>query len=343
MKVYANQLDNHLNSRGLAPVVLVSGDEPLQMAECCDAIRAHAQRQGYLGREVLYVETGFDWGQLMEEANALSLFAEQRILELRLPNAKPGTQGAKALQAYCAAPAPDTILLITMSKLESAATKSKWYKSLDSAGLVVQVWPIERQQLPRWIEQRMGKLGLRAGANVAEILADRVEGNLLAASQEIEKLRLLYGEGMLQAEQLLDAVADSARYDVFGLVDVALLGDAPRVAKMLQGLRGEGEEPVLILWALAREVRTMLNIAYAARQGGVSDSLLGRHRIWDKRKMAVRAALQRHNYSHWVQMLEQCAQIDRIVKGQARGNPWDELVALTMRIAGVNLPRAAGH
>lgn len=343
MKVYPNQLENHLNNRGLPAVVLVSGDEPLQMAECCDVIRACAQRQGYLGREVLHVETGFDWGQLMEEANALSLFAEQRILELRLPNAKPGTQGAKALQAYCASPAPDTILLVTMSKLESAASKSKWYKSLDGAGIVVQVWPVERQQLPRWIEQRMAKLGLRAGAEVAEMLADRVEGNLLAASQEIEKLHLLYGEGVLEAAQLLDAVADSARYDVFGLVDVALLGDAPRVAKALHGLRGEGEEPVLILWALTREVRSMLNIAYAARQGGVNDGLLARHRIWDKRKAAVRAALQRHNYSHWVQMLEQCAQIDRIVKGQARGNPWDELMALTLRITGVNLPRAAGH
>jgi len=340
VKVYANQLDNHLKNRGLSPVILVSGDEPLQMAECCDLIRAHARGLGYLGREVLHVESRFDWGELMEEANALSLFAEQRILELRLPNAKPGIQGAKALQAYCEAPAPDTILLITMGKLESAASKSKWYKSIDSAGFVVPVWPIERAQLPRWIEQRMQRVGLQPEGEVAAMLAERVEGNLLAASQEIEKLQLLFGQGGLDVDQLLASVADSARYDVFGLVDAALLGDAARVVKMLDGLRGEGEEPVLILWALTREIRTLLSVAYEGRQGGVNDALLGRHRIWDKRKRAVRAALQRYHYPRWVQMLEQCAQIDRMIKGQAAGNAWDELTSLAMRMAGVSLPRA---
>lgn len=342
MKVYANQLRNHLNKSALPAVVLVSGDEPLQMAECCDAIREVARAQGYLEREVMHVETGFDWNRLLEEANALSLFARERILELRLPNAKPGTQGGKALQEYCANPAPDTLLLITMGKLESAASKSKWYKSVDAAGLVVQVWPIERAQLPRWIEQRMRSLKLQPGPEVAEMLSDRVEGNLLAASQEIEKLRLLYGEGPISAEQLLQAVADSARYDVFGLVDSALLGDAARVNRMIEGLRAEGEEPVLMLWALAREIRTLLAIAFEGRQAGITDGLLGRHRVWDKRKAAVRAGLQRHSYPRWVQMLEQTAQIDRIIKGQAKGSPWDEITALAMRIAGVNLPRAVG-
>ncbi len=342
MKIYANQLQSHLKNRGLPAIILLSGDEPLQMAECCDMLRQQAKESGYLEREVLNVEVGFDWGQLMEQANALSLFAEKRILELRLPNAKPGTAGAKALQAYCASPAPDTILLITMSKLEAAASKSKWYKTLDSAGVVVPIWPIERAQLPRWIEQRMRAQGLQPAAEVANMLADRVEGNLLAASQEIEKLHLLYGNGLLDSQQLLDAVADSSRYDIFSLVDVVLLGDAARIIKMLEGLRGEGEEPILVLWALTREIRTLLNIAYDSRQNGLSDSLLGRYRIWDKRKAAVRAALQRHSYPRWVQMLEQCAQIDRIVKGQKRGNAWDEIVSLALRMAGVNLPRAVG-
>ncbi len=343
MKVYANQLQNHLKKGELPAVVLISGDEPLQMAESCDAIREQARNQGYLEREVMHVEAGFDWNRLLEEANTLSLFAERRILELRLPNAKPGTNGAKVLQEYCSAPAPDTILLITMSKLDGAASKSKWYKSIDNVGMVVQIWPIERPQLPRWIEQRMRSVKLQPGPEVAEMLANRVEGNLLAAAQEIEKLRLLYGEGALDAQQLLDAVADSARYDVFGLVDSAMLGDAPRVAKMLDGLRAEGEEPVLMLWAFAREIRTLLSIAFEARQGGVNDGLLSRHRIWDKRKAIVKAALQRHRYPAWVKMLEQCAAADRIIKGQAKGNPWDELTALAMRIAGVNLPRAMGH
>ncbi len=340
MKVYANQLERHLKSHGLPPVILVSGDEPLQMAECCDAIRQQARSVGYLGREVLHVEKGFDWGELAREANALSLFAEQRIIELRLTNAKPGIPGGKALQAYCAAPAPDTILLITMGKLEPAASKSKWCQAIDSAGFMVQLWPVERAQLPRWIEQRMRKVGLQPEGEVAAVLADRVEGNLLAASQEIEKLLLLIGQGRLDVAQLLSVVADSARYDVFTLVDAALLGDAARVIKIVNGLRAEGGEPVLVLWALSREIRTLLNIAYEARRGGVNDALLRRYRIWDKRKAVISSALQRYRYPHWVQMLEQCAEIDRMIKGQSPGNPWDELNALAMRMAGIRLPRA---
>ncbi len=340
MKVYANQLERHLKSHALPPVILVSGDEPLQMAECCDAIRQQARDAGYLGREVLHVEKGFDWGELEREANALSLFAEQRIIELRLSNIKPGVPGGKALQAYCAAPAPDTILLIIMGKLEPAASKSKWCQAVEQAGFMVQVWPIERAQLPRWIEQRMRKIGLQPEGEVATVLADRVEGNLLAASQEIEKLHLLIGSSRLDVEQLLSVVADSARYDVFALVDAALLGDAVRVVKIVNGLRAEGEEPVLVLWALSREIRTLLSIAYEARQGGVNDALLRRYRIWDKRKAAISSALQRHRYPHWLQMLEQCAEIDRMVKGQLQGNPWDELSALAMRMAGIRLPRA---
>jgi DNA polymerase-3 subunit delta len=164
----------------------------------------------------------------------------------------------------------------------------------------------------------------------------------LAASQEIEKLRLLHGEGMINVEQLLAAVADSARYDVFGLVDCALQGDAPRVIKMLDGLRAEGEEPILILWALTRDIRTLVTLSYEARGGNLSESLLAKHRIWDKRKALIRAALQRHTYPRWVQMLHRAGMIDRMVKGQAVGNPWDELVQLIMMMSGVRLPRAVG-
>lgn len=337
MKIYANQLQQHLK-QGLAPVYVLTGDEPLQMAECGDAIRAAARAQGYTGREVMYVEAGFDWQRLLEESRALSLFAERRILELRMPNAKPGTQGASALAEYCAQVAPDIVLLVTMGKPESEATRSKWFKALDAAGVVVQIYPVERSRLPQWIDARMRQAGLQPGAGVADMLSDRVEGNLLAAAQEIEKLRLLHGTGRIDAEQLLDAVADSARYDVFGLVDAALNGEAARVVRMLEGLRAEGEEPLGVLWVFAREIRTMAMLAHDIQGGAREDAAFTRHRVWDKRKPAVRLGLRRHNEGRWQALLRRAGRIDRIVKGQGTGDPWDELQQLALLMAGVRLP-----
>lgn len=339
MKVYANQLAAQLN-KGLAPVYLISGDEPLQLAECGDAIRAAARAQGYTGREVMHVERGFDWSELSTQASTLSLFAERRILELRFATAKPGVDGAKALTEYCARAAPDDLLLITMPKLESEATRSKWYAALDQAGVVVQVWPVEIAQLPGWIEQRMKRAGLQPGPEVVAMLAARVEGNLLAAAQEIEKLRLLHGEGRIEAEQLRAAVSDSARYDVFGLVDAALQGEAARVARILDGLRGEGEDPILVLWALAREIRALVGMAHAAHTGATVEAAMAAARVWDKRKPLVRQALARHSYPRWLMLHRRAALIDQMIKGQAAGNAWDELLQLAELMAGVRLLRA---
>ena len=341
MKLRANQLATHL-AQPLSPLYLVSGDEPFQMDEACNAIRAAALQQGYSDRQVMHVDKQFDWHSLAASADALSLFAEKRVIELRLPTAKPGDAGAKALVAYTENPPQDTLLLIVAGKLESAQTRSKWFKALEQSGVVIQIWPVEAKQLPQWIRQRMQLRGMQPTDEAVQLLADRVEGNLLAADQELEKLLLLTGGGAVDAEQVAAAVSDSARYDVFSLVDTALLGESARSVHILQGLRAEGLEPPIILWALARELRSLVNMAQAMQQGSSVEQVLAQYRVWDKRKAPVRAALQRHNSRRLQGLLWQCGDIDRMIKGLAAGKPWDELIQLTLKMAGTPLFRRTG-
>ena len=336
MKLRFEQLSEHLQ-QGLRPIYLLSGDEPLQLGEAADAIRAQARAQGFAEREVMHVEAGFDWNALAAASDTLSLFAEQRLIDLRLPSGKPGKEGGAALAEYAANPPQDTVLLITSGKLDKNAAKAKWYKALDSAGVTLQVWPVEANQLPRWVGQRMRARGLSASPEAAQLLAERVEGNLLAAAQEIEKLLLLYGESSVDAEMVEQGVADSARYDIFELVDTALLGDAPRVARIMEGLHGEGVEPILILWALVREIRALEEMAYEVEHGVSVESVMKSRWVWQKRQPAVRAGLKRHNQRRWSQLLRRSVRIDRMVKGAEPGNPRDELLQLSLLMAGVRL------
>ena len=333
MRLRAEQLHGHLE-RSLAPLYLVTGDEPLQGMEAADAVRAAARRQGFGERQVMHVDPSFDWQALLAAADNLSLFAERRLLELRMPGAKPGDAGAKALTAYAGAPPEDNLLLITCGKLDRRQQQSKWFKALEAAGVVVQVWPIDHQALPGWVERRMRSRGLTPAPEAAHLLAERVEGNLLAAAQEVEKLLLLYGEGPLSAEAVGAAVADSSRYDLFQLVDTALAGEAVRVARMMDGLRAEGAEPVLILWGLAREVRALAGLAQAVASGIPPERALTQARVWDKRKGAVRAALKRHPVGQWRRLLRRAGRADRIAKDAEQGNVWDELLQLALLIAG---------
>ena len=337
MKLRAEQLPGHL-SQGLKPIYLLSGDEPLQMMEASDAIRQQARQQGVGEREVMHTGTSsFDWNSLSAAANTLSLFAEQRLIELHLPGGKPGNEGSKALCEYAARPPQDTVLMVLSGKLDKAGMNSKWVKALDQAGVVMQFWPVKPEALPGWITQRMQTRGLQANAEAATLLAERVEGNMLAAAQEVDKLLLLYGPGHLSLEQVEQGVANSARYNVFELVDTALLGDVTRANRVLQGLYGEGIEPVLILWALLREIRTMALMAEALEQGQAIGQVLAAQRVWDNRKAAVSAALQRHRVKTWHGLLRLGGRIDRIVKGAEPGSPKDELQQLTLLIAGVRL------
>jgi DNA polymerase-3 subunit delta len=336
MRLRSEQLAAHL-AKPLLPIYLVSGDEPLQLNEATDALRAAARAQGFGEREVLQVETGFDWAALAAAGSNLSLFAERKLIELRLPSGKPGDAGAKALTAYAAAPSPDNLLLISCGKLEKQQQGSKWFKALEAAGAVVQVWPVEPRALPGWIRQRLLSRGMQPTPEAAQLLAERVEGNMLAAAQEVEKLVLLHGAGPLDGEAVRAAVADSARYDVFELADAALGGDAARCARIVEGLRGEGEEPVLILWALVREVRALALIAAEQAAGTPLDTLLQQQRVWDKRKPLYQAALKRHNLRRWRALLRRAARLDRICKGAEPGTPWDELLQFSLLMAGVRI------
>jgi DNA polymerase-3 subunit delta len=336
MQLKPEQLDGHLRKQ-LAPVYFISGDEPLRVMEAADAVRAAAREQGYSEREVLSVEAGFDWGRLDAAAGSMSLFAERRLVDLRLPGGKPGDAGGKALRAWAGQPPEDTLLLVTAGKLEPAARKSKWLQALDSAGVVVLVWPLDAQQFPAWVKRRMQQRGLEPTADAVALLAGRVEGNLLACVQEIDKLYLLRGAGPVTGEDIAEAVADSARYDVFSLVDAALAGDGVRTVRMFQGLRGEGTPSAVVLWALAKEVRQLAAMARLVAAGQAVPKVLAQYRVWQNRKAVVGRALQRlaRRDGDAARLLRRCALVDRVIKGQAAGNEWDELLQLLLQLAGL--------
>lgn len=336
MRVKPEQLKAHL-TRALAPVYLVCGDEPLQREESCDAIRAHARGKDYSEREILDVGANFDWDSLWRTTHTASLFAARRVVELRMPTGKPGNDGGEALTTYAARPAPDVILLIICPKLDAQAQSTKWFKSLEQAGVIVQIWPVEARAMPGWIEQRLRARGMLPTVAAVKILAERIEGNLLAAVQDVEKLYLLHGAAPIDIAEVNEAVMDNARFDIYDLADAALAGDALRAARIVHGLRGEGAEPVLVLWALSREIRSLVSMAYEGKKGMGLDAVLSKHRVWEKRKPIIKHALQRHKPSHWQRLLSWCARIDRVIKGAAQGNVWDELLQLSLAMAGVRL------
>jgi len=337
----ADQLARQL-AGGLSPVYFIHGDETLLVGECADAVRATARQQAYSDRQVFSADSGFDWNRLSAASDSLSLFSERRILELHLPTGKPGREGAKALCAYTERLPQDTVLLVISVKLEAAARKNKWVQALGRAGVSVPVWPVETAELPAWIERRMRAHKMRPSSDALQLIADRVEGNLLAAAQEIEKLYLLHGPGPLDLETVGELVADSARYDIFALVDAALAGDAVYAQRILAGLRGEGVEPVLVLWALSREIRSLASMARAVKGGMPLGRVLTERRVWEKRKPLISGVLQRIPGRLWWVLLQRCALIDRVIKGRAPGSAWDELLQLTLWLAGLSsLPVSA--
>lgn len=337
MKLYPEKLEAHLAGNALAPVYLLAGDEPLQVGEAADAVRAAARREGHDAREVLFVERGFDWQSLRAAGESMSLFAERRLLELRLPGGKPGDVGGKLLVELAARPPEDTILLVISGKVDK---KTKWVKALESAGVFVEFWPLDAAQLPRWIEQRMLKAGLAADRDAASLLASRVEGNLLAAAQEIDKLALLLAGTRADAAAVREAVADSARFDIFQLAETALAGDAARALRMLDALRGEGMEAVLVTWALTREIRGLTEMAFRISGGQSVDRVTAS--VWPKKRQPLVArALQRLNVRAWERLLLEVALIDRQIKGMRRGDPWQSIERLVAAMAGEPLARVA--
>lgn len=333
-KLRPEQLAQSLN-RELTQIYLVSGDDHLLVQEACDQIRAAARKADFTEREIYHADSAFDWHQLITASNSLSLFTERKIFELRIINGKPGDAGSKALIEYCQAPSADNLLLIITPKLDSSSQRSKWYKAVEAAGDTIQIWPVAPQQLPHWIHTRVQQAGLRADPEAIDLLTTRIEGNLLAAVQEIEKLKLLCKDGLITTEIVASAVADSARYDLFSLIDKALYGDSRAAVRTLQGLKSEGTEAAVVLWALAREVRTLNRIADAINRGQSFDSAAKSQGVWDKRKTLVSNAINRLKQKQLQLLLRKANHIDKAIKGLRKADSWDELMDLTLNLSGV--------
>jgi DNA polymerase III subunit delta len=318
---------------GLAPAWLVAGDEPLLVGEAADAIRARARAGGYTGRELLFVEPRFDWDRLRSELRSLSLFAERRILEIRLPQAKPGLDGSRALVAALEAPSPDVLLLVITGRIEWADRSSAWVKAFELHGACVDAEQLAPEQLPAWVEARLRRYGLEPGPDAAVLLADRCEGNLVALHQEIERLSLARGAGPLSAETVADSVADNARFHVFQLGETLLAGDAPRALRILDGLAAEGEEPTLVLWCVAEELRSILQ--WSSQGNGAPRRLFRGGR---RRRELLRTAAQRVPRTRAAELLASAARIDLLIKGSRKDEAWNALarVAAELCIAARN-------
>ncbi|MFI3196880.1 MAG: DNA polymerase III subunit delta [Methylococcaceae bacterium] len=342
MRIKPEQLGAALK-KSLVPVYFISGDEPLQLGEIADAIRKAAKKAGFANREILSAETGFEWNQLAFTADSYSLFADKKIIDLRLPSGTPGIDGSKALIAYCERLPEDTILLVTAGKIASSALKTKWLEALDKKGVVIQVWPLEGSDLIHWLQQRAEQRGLHIETEGLRILASRIEGNLLAAAQEIEKLYVLYGAANLSRQQISEAVADSSRYDVFKLMDSVLAASVGRILKILSGLRSEGVATPIVLWALTREARVLIKMKLAISQGQNREVVFKNNQIWDKRKQRVSNALSRLSDSDLNNILVLSAKADRQIKGQESGDAWETLLALCLLFASAPVMASTGY
>jgi DNA polymerase III subunit delta len=339
-------------ARRLAPAYLIAGDEPLLIQECADAIRRRAREQGFAEREVHAVERGFDWAAFTGALSSLSLFASRRLVELRLKTPAAGDGGAEVFARFAAAPPDDVVLLAIAPKLDRRALQSAWVKAFLAGGELVEVRPIEPAALPSWIQGRLRRAGLRADADAVRLLAERVEGNLLAAHQEIEKLRLLHGAGELDAEAVRSAVADSARFDIFKLADAAVAGDLARALRILAGLKAEGLAIPQVLWPLAREIRGLVRVRWLMDEGLAAPAAMQRAGVWRNRTGLVSRAVARHDGRALRLLARRVALVDRMSKGAPPGNavpllsgehaakaparcdPWAELVELVSALAG---------
>ena len=331
MQLKPTQLDTHL-AQNLAPCYLISGDEPLLVQECADAIRRAARAGGCTERQRLHISSKDDWLELGHAAGSLSLFAERKLIEVQLPSGKPGTEGSKAIQEYLAS-SPDDVLLIVSGRIDKQSQKSKWYLALDQAGVVMPIWPVSPTELPRWISDRMSSLGLTAEPDAITLLAERLEGNLLAAAQEVEKLKLLHGDHSITATMVADTVSDNARYDAFRLVDVALSGDARGAVRTLRGLKGEAVQPPVLLWAVAREVRLLADLKRDVAAGTSIDRAMQQKGVWRNRQGLVRTALNRLSGRDLAEMQTLSFQVDGSSKGFLLGEPWSLLERLLIILA----------
>lgn len=332
MRINFDQFPSHL-AGNLGAVYLISGDEPLLVMEAGDALRAAARQTGFSDRSVFHVDASFDWSQILLDSSSMSLFAEKKLIEIRMPTGKAGAAGSKVLEQLATQPPPDTLILVTTGKLDAGVRRSKWVKAFENSGVCLQVWPLQPHQLPQWIAQRMQARGLKAEKSAIELLAERVEGNLLAADQEISKLKLLTRGDSISAEDVALSVADSSRHDIFEFVDGALQQQTGRLAKILGHLRAEGIQVPVVLWAVARELRLLFFVSQAIERKQSPAQAMNQHQVWKSRQSLIASAAGRKGPGYWQSCLTRCMKIDRQAKGRADGNCWDELLQLGIRMA----------
>ncbi len=332
MKISANQLSPHLK-KSLCACYLVTGDEPLLVQESLDAIRTAARKAGYGSRELYVQGKGFDWNELASAGGNLSLFADRQIIELRLPTGKPGVKGSAAIAEFASNLGDDILFIVSAPKLDRNAQKTKWVKALETKGGLIQVWPVDTRELPSWINARLKQAGLQPDRDAVRLIADRVEGNLLAAQQEIEKLRLLHGEGPVSAAEVDEAVADSSRFDVYKLVDAAVAGNASRAIRVLGGVRTEGVEPVIVMWAWTRELRTLAGLADDVQAGVDLGNAMQKAYVWMNRQALVRACVSRHASADFYRGPPLARRGDAAAKGQLHGDPWRFATQIVLELA----------
>jgi DNA polymerase-3 subunit delta len=340
LKLPLRQLDRHLE-KSPAWVYLAAADEPLLVAQAVDSIRAAARAAGFEERDLHVVDRGFRWNELEAGADNLSLFASRRIVELRMATPRPGDAGARCIRSLAERAGPDQLVIVAVNaKLDASAARSTWVKAIDEHGVVVEIWPIDRAELPSWIGARAARLGLKLTPDAAELLADRVEGNLLAADQELTKLALTGPDRRIDERAVLEDVTNNARFDVFRLSDAIVGGDAVRAMRVLTGLRHEGTQPVLVAWALSREIGLLARLKYAVEHGERIDNALARNGIWRRRQPLVKQAVRRYEWRHLAHLIALCAEVDATIKGTRRGDPWQAVTALVLAAFDPHAPDA---
>ncbi len=342
MRLDSEQLPQHL-ARGLAPLYTIVGEEPLLALEAEDRLRARAREQGYDERQLLIVESGFDWGSLAAAGASLSLFAQRRLIELRIPGGKPGVAGAEALERYSADLAPDTITVVHLPALEWRTAQSSWFGALEANGVVIEARPVERQRLPRWLAGRLAQQQQSAGEETLAFIAERVEGNLLAAWQEVQKLALLFPAGRLEHAAVRQAVMDVARFDIESLSAALLAGDREHFVRVLDGLEAEGAGLPLVLWALANDLRSVHALVRALERGLPMAAALREARVFGPRRGPMERAVRRWSAAQLERALLRAASIDRAIKGLTRERPWDALRELGIELLGQDEPSARGR
>ena len=328
------QLDSHLN-QGLQSLYVLVGDEPLAQRESLDAIRAAARSQGFDERTSLIVERYFNWQQIQSYGQSISLFASRRLLEINVPSGKPGVDGGKALQALASKAIPDTTVVIILPTLEREAKSSAWFTALENQAVTITLSEVDAANLPKWIANRLAQQSQHTSPETLEFLAHQIEGNLLAANQEVQKLGLLYPKGGLSDETVREAVLNVSRYDAFQLGDAVLAGDATRTVRVLQGLQDEGENAVAVMNPLMWTLRPLVRIKQAEMRGENLMNAMTSARIYGDKQVLVKRALARLSIRQLEAALQKLADIDKTAKGVMQGDAWLEISRLCFGLAKV--------